>query len=114
MHLPAAQVESNRSALSGEMYQLVLNALKPYLAPDDLFQVAQALSDVIIYGSNSTSALVDILARRVPVLNHIGSQWLHIAVRSCYYSAGLPNSSGGEVLPLRRLAPWTCTHTVPA
>ena len=64
------------------MFQLTVNAMKPYLAGDDLFEVAQALSDIIINGAATTSALLDVLARRVPVLNLIGSQWIHVAVRS--------------------------------
>lgn len=63
------------------MYQLVVNAVKPYLAGEDLFGVSQALSDIMINGCSSTSALLDVLARRIPVLHHIGTQWLHIAVR---------------------------------
>jgi hypothetical protein len=80
--LPPSQVASNRRALSGDMYQLILNAVKPYLAGEDLFGVTQALSDIMINRASSTSALIDLLARKLPVLQHVGAEWMHIAVRA--------------------------------
>jgi hypothetical protein len=78
--LTPSQVASNRRALLGDLYQLVLSALRPYLAEEDLFAVSQALCDIIINEACSTMALVDILAQKLPVLHCIGSYWGYIAV----------------------------------
>lgn len=81
-HLGASQLSSHRKALSDDMLQLVMNAVRPYLAGEDLFAVSQALTDVAINKANSTSALLDALARRIPVLDIIGNNWAYIAVCS--------------------------------
>lgn len=79
--LTKAQLLSNRRHLEGPVVKLVEEAVKPFLAEKDCELVSKAVAEMMVHVDQAETAesLVDVLARRLPVLERIGAHWQSMA-----------------------------------
>lgn len=82
--LTGNQVVSNRFVLYEHLTALARRALKAYVAAEDAASVGQAISELMIKQAETTDSLVEVLAKKLPILHHIGVEWPYMAVRSCH------------------------------
>ena len=78
--LTGNQIIANRFVLYDRLTDLALRAVRTYVATDDAPSVAQAISELMIKQAETTDSLVEVLARRLPILHHVGVEWPYMAV----------------------------------
>jgi hypothetical protein len=78
--LTGNQVIANRFVLYDRLTELALRAVRSYVAPEDAPSVAQAISELMIKQAETTDSLVEVLARKLPILHHVGVEWPYMAV----------------------------------
>lgn len=79
--LTGNQVISNRFVLYERLTELALRAVRAYVASEDAASVAQAISELMIKQAETTDSLVEVIARKLPILHHVGIEWPYMAVR---------------------------------
>lgn len=79
--LTGNQVIANRFVLYERLTELALRAVKAYVAIEDAGSVAQAISELMIKQAETTDSLVEVLARKLPIMHHVGIEWPYMAVR---------------------------------
>jgi hypothetical protein len=80
--LTGNQVIANRFVLCERLTELALRAVSCYVAAEDASSVAQAISELMIKQAETTDSLVEVLARKLPILHHVAVEWPYMAV--CY------------------------------
>jgi hypothetical protein len=68
--LTRAQFQSNRCTLAGDLTQLIFQAVKFFLAEDDVLPAAQAICQLMLERL-PTETVLNALAARTPIMHHI-------------------------------------------
>ena len=101
--LTKSQLLSNRRHLEAPVVKLVEAAVKPFVGDAEFELVAKAIAEMMVHVDEAETAesLVDLLARRLPVLERIAAHWQNMG-KVCLH---LPS--------LSRETPTDCRYSVP-
>lgn len=81
LDLTMPQLLSNRRHLEAPLVQLVQDAVRPFVLERDCELVSKAVAEMMVHvdQAETSDTLVDVLARRLPVLERIAAHWQSMA-----------------------------------
>lgn len=81
LELTKPQLLSNRRHLEAPLLKLVDDAIRPFVSEVDIESVSKSIAEMMVHvdQAETCESLVDVLARRLPVLDRIAAHWQSMA-----------------------------------